>query len=71
MEADAICSAGAVQGPDVINGMGPVRTRLKVESVAVDTATVPEAFAVNGLAAPGAINWRDVAPEGMSTGVMV
>jgi hypothetical protein len=69
MGAVARGSTGAVQGP---GGKAlPLIVTVNTESAAVETATVPEAFAVNGLATPGAVIVRDVAAGGMTTGVTV
>jgi hypothetical protein len=58
MGAEAICSAEAVEQLNAI-GAPPLRLAWNVELGSVDTETVPEAFAVNGLVAPGAMNVSD------------
>jgi len=53
MGAEAICSGEAAVQVNA-SGAFPLRLALNVELVLVDTETVPEASAVNGLATPGA-----------------
>jgi hypothetical protein len=58
MGAEAICSAEGVVQVNA-TGLAPLRLASNVELVLVDTETVPESFAVNGLATPGKVRVSD------------
>jgi hypothetical protein len=68
MGAEAICSAEAAEQVNAI-GAPPLMLALNFELGSVDTETVPELFAVKGLAVPGAVRVSD-AGGGLETRVV-